>query len=318
MSLDWKYDVKKNIQLNFTRKVNDTLHEVITVIKPDKASDCSPEKAMEVFVKHGVVDIDISDVSDDLEEALAEYGYDSAEDYIAENGNDFHDIAVFIFNEGNSADYVRGGFFSSSYAEAYNSAIKDFGVTNNPLVWKSLSEFEDFADKNYIMTDENINYNGHLLHRIQAVAEICGSPETGSQDILPGTKGGWIESYNNLMNDREVVYCWIADEAKVYGRAVISDNARVENTAEVYDNAYVGENALIAGNAHVFGNAEIYDMIEITDNAAVYGNTVLNYDSLENGVVNGNTVILDGNVFSSKNAACLANKRSVRYNGFVR
>ena len=51
MSLDWKYDVEKNIQLNFTRKVNDTLHEVITVIKPDKASDCSPEKAMEVFVK---------------------------------------------------------------------------------------------------------------------------------------------------------------------------------------------------------------------------------------------------------------------------
>lgn len=122
--------------------------------------------------------------------------------------------------------------------------------------------------KKYELTDETINYEGHVLHRIQALKDI--------DDIYvkAGDLGGYVETENNLSHRSN---CWIFDNAKVYDCGMVLANARVRDNATVYDHAIIGDCALIADNAKIHGfsnvryNANIYDNIEITGIVSVYG-----------------------------------------------
>lgn len=82
----------------------------------------------------------------------------------------------------------------------------------------------------YKLTEETKVFNGVTLHRI----ELTQDCKWGKR----GTKGGWIQSMDNLSED-----AWVSGDAHVYG------NARVRGKARVYGYARVG------GKARVYGDA---------------------------------------------------------------
>lgn len=76
--------------------------------------------------------------------------------------------------------------------------------------------------KKYILTNEILEHDGHLLHRIQAVVNFGY--------VNAGDLGGWIESEDNLSHHGD---CWVADNAKVYekGKKVYQKYAKIDTLA---------------------------------------------------------------------------------------
>lgn len=167
----------------------------------------------------------------------------------------------------------------------------------------------------YALTDEKKTLDdGTVLHRIRTNYDI---PEFG---VKAGDVGGWVESLENIVKG------WVADEAMVYGhavvdgrRALVSGHARVSDGASVEDGAVVTEWARVYGNAsiygmgkvsgqarvcddasvadraHVFGDAFIADQAGVRDDSKVYGAAcVLDYaNTYDNSKVHGNARICD-------------------------
>ena len=99
------------------------------------------------------------------------------------------------------------------------------------------------------------------LFRIIALKDFNG--------VRKGYFGGVVENRNNLGQQGD---CWIHENAKVTGNALVSGDARVTGNAEIYENAKVYGNALVTGNAEVSGNAKVYGNAQIIDNSKVTGN----------------------------------------------
>ena len=78
----------------------------------------------------------------------------------------------------------------------------------------------------YILTDETIKIDGHVLHRIKAIKNFS--------DVIKGDLGGYIESDKNLSISGDA---WVFDNAVVYG----------------FDNAVVSGDTVVSGNAEVYG-----------------------------------------------------------------
>jgi len=68
----------------------------------------------------------------------------------------------------------------------------------------------------YKLTDEIMNVNGVILHRIEALKDFG--------IVKRGDKGGWIENEKNL---NQYGTCWIFDEAQVSGKAWIFGKALI-------------------------------------------------------------------------------------------
>ena len=131
-------------------------------------------------------------------------------------------------------------------------------------------------EKKYILTDEIREFNGKILHRIQAVRDFG--------KIRTGDLGGWIEKEGNLSHEGD---CWVYNDAQVY------DNARVGANALVGDDAHVFGNALIYGNAWVYNSAWVYDSANIYGNAQIYGNACVYHSAwvYNNAHIYGNAKI---------------------------
>ena len=151
-------------------------------------------------------------------------------------------------------------------------------------------------NKKYKLTDETIMYYGRELHRIEALSNFS--------DVEIGQKGGFVESENNLS---QVGNCWIYNNAKVFDRAVVSEDAsiydnaivcgyaevygnaevatraKVKGYAKVYGDAYIGESSSVVGKAQVFDYAFVEGNAIIRDNARVYGHAD----------IDGNSIIMD-------------------------
>lgn len=112
----------------------------------------------------------------------------------------------------------------------------------------------------YKLTQETLEYNGHILHRIEALKDFGL--------VRKGDKGGFVESESNLSQDSN---CWIHDNAKVYGNAKVYDNAWVGSNANVYGNTIIYGNAKVCGSARVYGYANIYGNTIVCGNANIYG-----------------------------------------------
>ena len=89
-------------------------------------------------------------------------------------------------------------------------------------------------EKKYRLTDETINVDGRILHRIEALKDFG--------NVKKGDKGGFVEKEENLSQYSD---CWVYDDAKVYDNAKVSSRAIVCGKAQVY------------GNAKVCGNTEV-------------------------------------------------------------
>lgn len=88
--------------------------------------------------------------------------------------------------------------------------------------------------KKYELTNEIKKWGGHTLHRIRALKDF------GIVKI--GDLGGWVESERNLSQDG---ICWIYDNARVYGRAIVCDSAIVYGVARVCGIAIICNDAKV-------------------------------------------------------------------------
>ena len=112
--------------------------------------------------------------------------------------------------------------------------------------------------KKYKLTEETIKINVRILYRIEALKDF--------KDVKKGDKGGYVEKEENLSQNGD---CWVYDDARVFGNAVVCYNARV------YGNAYVFGNAKVCQSAVVRDNAEVYDNARVCGNAEICGNTIV-------------------------------------------
>ena len=67
--------------------------------------------------------------------------------------------------------------------------------------------------KKYELTNEMIEVNGVVLHRIKALGDF--------RDVEAGDLGGWVESERNLSHDGNA---WVYDNARVCGNAWVDGN----------------------------------------------------------------------------------------------
>ena len=133
---------------------------------------------------------------------------------------------------------------------------------------------------------DRILHNGVWLYRIVATRNI----HRHHQDPIPfGEKGGYVEHINNLSHSGE---CWIYDNAKVYGKARVTREARVYDYAE------------ISGNAWVRGNAEIWNFATVDGDAIVEGRTEIKGHAHvgEQAVLSGGRIKISGHAHIHGNA----------------
>ena len=110
----------------------------------------------------------------------------------------------------------------------------------------------------YELTDETIVLGSRTLHRIRALRDI---PVLGC-DVEKGTLGGFVESEDNL-SYADTDGCWIFGNAKVYGKAIVKDWARVAEEAEISGDVIVKDFALIGGQTRLCGAEVIGDQERI-------------------------------------------------------
>lgn len=111
----------------------------------------------------------------------------------------------------------------------------------------------------YEFTDESIIVNNHKLYRIKALRDFG--------NIKAGDLGGFIESYKNLMHDKN---CWVGENACVYDNAHVYRDAFVCGNADISGNVYIYDSAHVSGHAHIYGNATIYGDANINGDVHIY------------------------------------------------
>lgn len=121
-------------------------------------------------------------------------------------------------------------------------------------------------DNKYVLTDETIEYEGHVLHRIKKEE----------------TLGGWVESEDNLSHEGK---CWISGHAKVFGNsrvsgdALISDyavveNATIEGRAIIRDYAKI-KGCYVDGQCYIGESAELSGYFKISMPCKIVGNALI-------------------------------------------
>ena len=119
----------------------------------------------------------------------------------------------------------------------------------------------------YYLTDETrVMEDGTVVYRIASNSEW---ENQFGEVIQAGEKGGFVESFDNLMQFDD---SWIYNDAVVYGGACVGC------AASVCDNAIVRGNACVCDDACVFGDAIVEDDAFICRNAQIY-DTVISGDA---------------------------------------
>lgn len=142
--------------------------------------------------------------------------------------------------------------------------------------------------KKYKLTDETIEFDGNILHRIKALKNFS--------NVHEGDLGGWIEKEENLSHNGD---CWVYGDAMVYEKSFVHGNARIYgqaeifNNAEVYGNACIFDNVCLYGHSKVFENARIWGNVHVRDRAKVYGCPRISENAFihEDAIINGPVVI---------------------------
>ena len=127
-------------------------------------------------------------------------------------------------------------------------------VYTNILIY---NQFESI-NPNIKLSKEFIYHKGVKLYRIIATQNFGL--------VKKGTKGGYVESLKNIAKQ-----AWIADEAKVYGYALITDHAIAKDEAEISDCAIVSGYAKIEKNALVCKFAQVSQCALISGRAEIRG-----------------------------------------------
>lgn len=134
-------------------------------------------------------------------------------------------------------------------------------------------------DKKYKILENKYTYwNDRKIYRIRALKSFG--------DVKEGQLGGYVEKESNLSHSGD---CWIYKRSKVYGNAILKDNASVTDNVEVSGSAIICDNAKISKDVKICGNAKVYDYSIITENAIVRDNATIQ----DRAKICGNAVICD-------------------------
>ena len=123
-------------------------------------------------------------------------------------------------------------------------------------------------EKKYRLTDEMQKTDYYSLFRIEALRDFA--------DVKKGDLGGFIEKDRNLAHEGN---CWVYDNARVYDRAEVSNDAQVRENAIVAGRARIMENAVITGFAHIWGNTRIRGNSTIMEFACVHNHAIVDGDA---------------------------------------
>ena len=94
----------------------------------------------------------------------------------------------------------------------------------------------DMGTKKYRFTGETMEYDGIILHRIQALVDFF--------EVKAGDLGGWIEKEENLSQEGE---CWVYDESKALGDSKISGITFVSENSIIIDSE-ISEHAIVSNS----------------------------------------------------------------------
>lgn len=159
--------------------------------------------------------------------------------------------------------------------------------------------------KKYELTNEIFKTkSGELLYRIKALKDF--HIDEFNIDIKKGELGGFIHSEKNLSQEGT---CWIHDNAKVYGEAVVRQDAQMFNNSRAYGFSELSGSAVMFDDSWIGNSAKVYGFAEMHNNSAVYGSGTLcgnasiskeacvmsNAFVTQDSVIEGNTCIA-GNV----------------------
>lgn len=217
-------------------------------------------------------------------------------------------ITNFIHKEVNRRLYkeFKGLLNSSKQGESSLNNSSDVSFDDEVVCDTILGD--DEVNTKYVL-DEAYAFtmsNGKVLYRVKALMDI----ELITGDIIPeGSYGGYIESYHNLSVDGN---CWVKDDAQVYGKAQVLDDAVISGQSiikhssiikgqvQISDQVIISEDAqvmgrsIIKGHAQVKGKAQIGNAVVIYDRAVIEGSAKIGRYTQIGGdvVVKGNAVLV--------------------------
>ena len=147
----------------------------------------------------------------------------------------------------------------------------------------------------YIMTNENMWYNGHLVWRVEAAES--------TPLVKRGEKGGFIEKRNNLSQDGT---CWIKKGV------IITDDAMVCEDAIIGGPVTISKKALIAGESVIASVPEVRTII--TDLACVDKQARLRGGNFlcDSAVITDHAMVVDSIIKENaliKDGACVITSR---------
>lgn len=150
----------------------------------------------------------------------------------------------------------------------------------------------------YRLTNIKIEHEGRTLYRIEALKDFGL--------ISKGTLGGYVEGTHNLS---QYGTCWILNNAKVYGGAMVSEDAIIFDDACVYGYARVNGEAMITGYAKVYDFARVDGQARVNNRAVIHDNAAVRECAVvqQNAIICGN-VAVGGTASISDNAIIRDNR----------
>lgn len=139
------------------------------------------------------------------------------------------------------------------------------------------------TNKKYELTNESMKLpNGVTVYRIRALRNFA--------DVKEGQLGGFVQSEYNLSHAGSA---WVFDDAKVFDKARVIENAKVGKDATVFDAAIIGKRAIVSGSANVYKNAIVCNHALVTDYASVGGRAIIKDEAIvsDRASVEGKAII---------------------------
>jgi len=122
--------------------------------------------------------------------------------------------------------------------------------------------------KKYELSNEYIEDGDRKFYRIRALKDLSG--------VKAGDLGGYVERETNLSQNGG---CWIYNDALVKDFAYVCEDARVGGKAVISDHATVYGQACVCEDARVFGNARVFDNAKVRGEAIVRDNAIVCEDA---------------------------------------
>lgn len=126
----------------------------------------------------------------------------------------------------------------------------------------------------YGFTGETRIIPGTTRTAYRIVSRIDFTAGDGSE-VHAGDKGGWAEQ-DGLLSQNVDDSSWVADEAILYGEAVVKNDAVIKDVAMVYGHATVSDFAVVKDDASVCDHAVVTNYSVVYGNAVIFGRAIIN------------------------------------------